>query len=517
MTMLSELEPGTVFRLTEKGLETEKARLKLAGLPVSRMLREGPYQVYQPKQESYAVQVMARIGTFIPHPDHDYEVEVVSSGINKEYNLPSRDWIYTSADPEVFLVRDGKLVPGFEVLPDKKKPHSVDGGVFHEDGFAAEFSPVPVQCHESVVYHSSQVISEMIDRTGTTISDENFIELSPDILENTSESRIALGCDRSENVWGHPRFNPGNPRKFPYRMAGGHIHLGMESSAKWFHSRAERIIKAMDVFCGVPSVALLAGLEDPRRRQFYGRAGEFRFQKHGLEYRVLSNAWLQHQALTHLTLNMARGAFRIGCMDWEKSFKFDPELVRHIINEHDVDLAKKFVEENAATLVWMLDEDGGYGWGRRALTVIHDGAKKTFANELGIHKSWYDKGQVTFNYWSSNRSVASFALPQKKEEERRVTAAIEAPVPSANRLRARRVEPRGGRTATGGVSWPAPSVESGVAVNVVPNAVPPASPSAPSISLNQVLDLTNQRMVLDFTNQWMDQVGVRTASGNERR
>jgi hypothetical protein len=509
MTMLSELEPGTVFRLTEKGLETEKARLKLAGLPVSRMLREGPYQVYQPKQESYAAQVLARMGmAFMPHPDHDYEVEVVSSGINKEYSLPSRELIYTSVDPEVFLVRDGKLVPGFEVLPDKKKPYDSGGGVFHEDGFAAEFSPVPAQCHESVVYYTARVITAMIYRTGTTISDENFIELSPEILENTSESRIALGCDRSENVWGHPRFNPGNPRKFPYRMAGGHIHLGLESSAKWFHSRAERIIKAMDVFCGVPSVALLAGLEDPRRRQFYGRAGEFRFQKHGLEYRVLSNAWLQHQALTHLTLNMARGAFRIGCMDWEKSFKFDPELVRHIINEHDVDLAKKFVEENAATLVWMLDEDGGYGWGRRALTVIHDGAKKTFGGELGIHKSWHNKDQVTFNIWSSSRSVASFALPQKKEEERRAAfnAAIEAPVPSANRPRARRVEPRGARTATGGVSWAAPSVESGVAVNAVPTGPTQVAPST-TISLNQMLDLTNQ---------WMDQVGVRTASSTER-
>lgn len=405
---LSELEPGTKFKLTDAALKAERARLRAQGYTYPDRLEAGPFTIMTPQRRSGKLNLPPELwnntgGWFTPSFEEKYEVEVIPQESMGE-TLPARSWLFTSADPEVFIERDGKIVPGFSVLPPKKNPGIAyeAGGRFHEDGFQAEFSPLATACHETVAYSMTCAIGSMMghmndklhytDNVRYKISDANFVELSPELLSMGTDDQVALGCDTSENVWGHPAFAADNAREFPFRMAGGHIHLGTVADAKWFHSRAERIIRAMDVFLGVPSVALLAGLDDPRRRQFYGRAGEFRFQKHGLEYRVLSNAWLQHPSLTHLVWNLARGAFRLGTSNWEDSFKYDAELVRHIINDYDVQAAQKFVEENAKILIWIMNKDAGYGWGGKALTTIHQGAKKIFGDQLGIQKNWVDAG-----------------------------------------------------------------------------------------------------------------------------
>lgn len=413
--LLSELDPGTMFRLTKDSLKAERERMRVMfgsidGERAADRVQLGPYTISMPQREtSYnstgRVLTPAELegcgGWFQPSKDMQYEVEVIPPTPGEGTAFPSRVWLNTSTDPEVFLERDGQIVPGFSVLPSKKQPAYAEGGggVYHEDGFQAEFSPMAVACHETVVYSMHHAMISMVQcanrgAPGVRISDANFVELSPEVLAMGTDDQVALGCDTSENVWDHPRFAIDNAREFPFRMAGGHIHLGMPQEAKWFHRRAERIIKAMDVFLGVPSVALLAGLDDPRRRRFYGRAGEFRFQKHGLEYRVLSNAYLQHPALTHLVLNMARGAFRFGTSNWEGLFKYDPELVRHIINDYDVKAAQKFVEDNAKLLIWIMNRDSGRGWGAKALSTIHAGAKSTFGDSLGIMRNWVSPGPI---------------------------------------------------------------------------------------------------------------------------
>lgn len=417
--LLRELEPGMLFRFTDAAIKAQREYLLGLGRSPYTLdkVAAGPFELLTPQRtvvtdlgESPVTAEFWGPGSTSFHPSvtMDYEVEVVPQRLGAGSILPARSWLTTSADPEVFLEYKGKIVPGFAVLPPKKAPglSLAGGGRYHEDGFQAEFSPCATACHETVAYSIWQTMTDMVNFAskdipyvegsiyeGVRVSDATFVELTPELLATGTDDQVALGCDSSENVWGHPAFSPNNSREFPFRMAGGHIHLGKTHEAKWFHSRAERIIRAMDVFLGVPSVALLAGIEDPRRRQFYGRAGEFRFQKHGLEYRSLSNAWLQHPALTHLVLNLARGAFRLGTMDWEKDFKYDPGLVRHIINEHDVKAAKAFVEENAKLLIWIMDKDSGYGWGAKGLSTIHAGAKETFGAALGIHKNWVHTGE----------------------------------------------------------------------------------------------------------------------------
>jgi len=69
----------------------------------------------------------------------------------------------------------------------------------------------------------------------------------------------------------------------------GHIHIGYSDHNMDLNMR---IIQSMDLFLGVPSILLDT---DEDRRKMYGKAGEFRHKSYGVEYRVLSNFWLQSE------------------------------------------------------------------------------------------------------------------------------------------------------------------------------------------------------------------------------
>ena len=74
------------------------------------------------------------------------------------------------------------------------------------------------------------------------------------------------------------------------RSAGGHIHVGCDLAKK----KPIDVIRAMDLFLGVPSVALDKGT---LRRQLYGAAGCMRKKPYGVEYRTLSNFWIFKDSL----------------------------------------------------------------------------------------------------------------------------------------------------------------------------------------------------------------------------
>jgi phiEco32-like amidoligase-type 2 protein len=318
--------------------------------------------------------------------------------------LPSRDPFSTSCDPELFLENGkGEIIPAFEVLPDAEHKIEVDTpedyhsdlkGAFYADGFGAEFSPAPYQCHAVVNHRMAGIIKKILKHvrktnTDVSISPKNFVEIPAEIMARGTDAQVALGCQPSENIYGTPNFAPGNSRAFPYRMVGGHIHLGDKLIAPWLHKRAEPIIRAMDAFCGVPTVAMFDGIDDPRRRQYYGRAGEFRFQPHGLEYRALSNAWLSHPMFSHLVMNLARASFRLGFLNWQEIHKVDAMRVQYIIDNYDVKEARKFVEEYKLLLTFLMEKDGGESYPTaKAFQLFEVGVKTALPNWDDFEGNW---------------------------------------------------------------------------------------------------------------------------------
>ena len=65
------------------------------------------------------------------------------------------------------------------------------------------------------------------------------------------------------------------------------MHVGWDNPKKY---EQEQLILAMDVFLGCPSIEKDS---DTLRRKLYGKPGAFRPKKYGVEYRTLSNFWIQ--------------------------------------------------------------------------------------------------------------------------------------------------------------------------------------------------------------------------------
>jgi hypothetical protein len=69
--------------------------------------------------------------------------------------------------------------------------------------------------------------------------------------------------------------------------------------------RCSVLVKQLDCFLGLPSL-LWDG--DTARRKMYGAAGAFRPKPYGVEYRVLSNAWLLSEERMRFVYNQTVSA-----------------------------------------------------------------------------------------------------------------------------------------------------------------------------------------------------------------
>lgn len=104
-----------------------------------------------------------------------------------------------------------------------------------------------------------------------------------------------------------------------------HIHVGYP---KQNYETSVNIVKWMDVFLGVPSILLD---EDTERRKLYGRAGAFRLQPWGVEYRVLSSYMMSTEHLIRYVYKQTMAAVSQADIINEKMF----EEARDIINSND--------------------------------------------------------------------------------------------------------------------------------------------------------------------------------------
>ena len=259
-------------------------------------------------------------------------------------------------DPEVFVTyRDGSIFPAWEYLRKREK-----GAHIYWDGFQAEMAVDSGACIEGycggVKYWLSEIYRAAAgadtQRKGVQLSPQSVIHVPQHILDSAQEEHITFGCSPSVNIYGDPGIAGPAPRFQTIRTAGGHIHFGLarQSRASLIH-----IAYALDGLVGVAGVSLAEGLDRPERRITYGRAGEIRFPKHGLEYRVLSNFHILHPALTHLVYELARVTVRLGVSGfYPVLFQGEQEEVRRIINENDVPAARKMIDANKALYMMLL-------------------------------------------------------------------------------------------------------------------------------------------------------------------
>jgi hypothetical protein len=208
------------------------------------------------------------------------------------------------ADPEFFIRRgihyiSGHLIP----LGTKQRPTKTENGAVQNDGLAVECNVNPADTREGFI---ANVQAAMADLTFYVKQSDPLYELvaKPSVFfGNKFISKLPrmakeLGCSPDFDAW-EMAENPRPNGFLPFRTGSGHVHIGW-TDTKINPRDPEHMMKCfglareLDYTLGLMS---LGWDTDSRRRLLYGRAGAFRPKPYGMEYRTLSNTWLNNTFL----------------------------------------------------------------------------------------------------------------------------------------------------------------------------------------------------------------------------
>lgn len=203
-------------------------------------------------------------------------------------------------DPELFVHDGENFVPAHNMIPGTKDaPHKVRNGAVQVDGLALEFNIDPVDNGKDWLHRIRDVqgqLRDMIDPKYNLKATPSADFVEKDFINLPPEAKV-LGCDPDLNAWsGYRNEVPGNAGENPYRCAGGHVHIGWREAdsanlTDQVHIEDCRtVVKALDATLGALSINFD---KDRRRAALYGKAGAHRVKPYGVEYRTLSNAWLE--------------------------------------------------------------------------------------------------------------------------------------------------------------------------------------------------------------------------------
>lgn len=197
------------------------------------------------------------------------------------------------ADPEFFIKKKyGGYASAVGLIGGSKwEPKKIDedGHAILEDNVAVEFNIKPASSFDE--FQSS--IHKVLDHIrgilpGYEFSKESAVSFPQEELM-TPEAQM-FGCEPDFDAWRECVNEKPCADDKNLRSAGGHIHVGSDLAI----NNPVAVIRAMDLFLGVPSTQLDAGT---LRRELYGKAGCFRAKSYGAEYRTLSNFWIFDDSL----------------------------------------------------------------------------------------------------------------------------------------------------------------------------------------------------------------------------
>ena len=240
-------------------------------------------------------------------------------------------------DPEVFLQDNaGNPVSAIGYInADKWNPMQIpdmpEGYTLQEDNVSLEYGVPPSASADEFVEH----INAVMEKSKEYLPNLTFSKLSCIVFpENQMQHPLAhvFGCEPDFNAWTKEvNSKPEPPHPF-MRSAGGHIHVETTKDQL-------AVIRAMDLFLGVPSVLMDNG---EMRKQLYGKAGAFRGKSYGVEYRTLSNFWIfKNELIRWVWDNTQRALDSVDVIDVAKE---EARILRSI-NDNDKETALALVKE----------------------------------------------------------------------------------------------------------------------------------------------------------------------------
>lgn len=209
--------------------------------------------------------------------------------------------VLMGCDPEIFVTDEADvprsahdLVPGT-----KKKPYRVDRGAIQVDGTALEFNIDPAKNEEEWVQNIATVMGQLREKTPKEFNFliEPHVVFADEYFKTLPKKAKEMGCEPDLCAY-TMKENPKPNDRSKMRTASGHIHIGITENQDTTNQehiiRMCTLAKHLDLWLGVRS---LEWDSDAQRQRLYGKPGAIRIKPYGLEYRVLSNAWLRDEKL----------------------------------------------------------------------------------------------------------------------------------------------------------------------------------------------------------------------------
>lgn len=201
--------------------------------------------------------------------------------INKKTKSPVPSWVFTKGD--------------------KKNPAMFAPNLYaHVDNVALELTFTPASSYDRFITVASTILPSLHKFLGSAYS-IRLVPFTDDFDAATLEHPFAseFGCNPDFSAYTDPANGPreavdvtkvGNTRFF-----GGHIHFGYNQ--KLSECPPFAMARFIDALITVPLIAHGKDRQG-KRREVYGLAGLHRPKPYGVEYRTLSNFWLQDKVST---------------------------------------------------------------------------------------------------------------------------------------------------------------------------------------------------------------------------
>ena len=224
------------------------------------------------------------------------------------------------ADPEFFFTKGKEVIGSEKILKgdiEARDEYNTPYGKVIIDGVQAELNPAPSSCREAFATNLSQCFREVANLTkkdkNLNVSFTQVVTVGKKEFDSLSDDSKKFGCAESQNVYNKKSSITVDPNVYRKRSAGGHIHMGANAGSplRKVLETTDVLIPIMDLIVGNTCVLIDRNPDNKERRKNYGRAGEFRVQPHGMEYRTLSNFWLQSYQLMSFVMGLSRLAVSI--------------------------------------------------------------------------------------------------------------------------------------------------------------------------------------------------------------
>lgn len=224
------------------------------------------------------------------------------------------------ADPEFFVLKKSTYISGHTFQCGTKiKPMVTEHGSVQVDGLALEANVRPAQSEDEFVKNILGVRQDLAKIVRKHSKKCRLVAASTahfgkDYLSKLPPEVLVLGCTPDYNAYTGVE-NPRPPAGELFRTGAGHIHFGwatgLNMSPDHFND-CQRLARQLDYYLGLPSTFWD---HDHKRRLMYGKAGAFRPKSYGMEYRVLSNAWLNSEKLQRFVYKNSVRAFEALAVD----------------------------------------------------------------------------------------------------------------------------------------------------------------------------------------------------------